>query len=309
MDSYDFPFSYRAVGFNAHRSAAGALVAGPTEIDTYRVTSFDYSRLQQRDQREALHLLSGGDLGDATLAFRYISLAGMIRASNGSRLDDMIAALFQAFDVEEAQRENPTTEGVTNFDFTGTTEINNGRGTAFTDEHGVAGQFFVPERFLARPAAYPIITARRSSGNSAGFAVELVCPDRRRFCQTAEAVVLNAGNAYVANAPNWNAGHGISVSPLLTIVMAGAGSATLTITIAGSPVGPLILNMAAESAGTFTVDCSTGLIKKGATHRQDLRASSVTTPYMAIVPGGGNISSANNANVTSITAAYRQARG
>lgn len=307
VDSYDFPFAYRGViTLNGHRTSTGGIDTAD-EADTYRVNSFDYSRVQQRDQREPLHLLSGGDLGTATAAFRYISMAGMIRASNPGKLDDLIAQLMYAFDVEEAQRESPSTEGVGNLDFTGISEINNGRGTLFTDERG-RSLYRVPERFLARPAGFPIITNRRSGGDSAGFALELVCADKRRYCQTAEAVVLNSGNGFTAPVPNWDAAHGITVDPFITIVMAGAGSTNLTLNITGSsPI--LVLDMSAETAGTFTVDCATGVIKKGGTHKAALRASAVTSPFLKVLPGNEQANASNTTGVTSITFGYRQARG
>lgn len=307
-DRYDFPLAYRSLTMNGHRTAAGILNPGSPEADTYRVTSFDFSRVQMRDQREALHLLPGGDLGDATIAFRYLSLGGMLKASTGARLDDMIAKLLTTFDIEECQRVSPSTEGVLPFTFTGLSEFDNARGTLFTDEHGVGGQYYLLERFLARPAAFPVIGEKRSGGNSATFAIELICPDRRRYTDTAEAVVANAGNGFTGSCPNWSTLLGLTVSPVLTIVMAGAGAANLTIAIAGSPNGPLVLNMSAETAGTFTVDCATGVIKKASTHRQDLRTSAVTTAYLGIVPGGGAMTVTNTAGVTSVTAAYRQAR-
>ena len=71
MDLYSFPLAYRGLTLNEHRTAAGALDA-TKEADTIRVDRFDFSRLQQRDQREPLNLLTGGDLGDASPTFRYL---------------------------------------------------------------------------------------------------------------------------------------------------------------------------------------------------------------------------------------------
>lgn len=304
MDVYDFPFTYRGLTLNRHRASDGTLVTA-NENDTARINAFDWSRLQQRDQREALHLLSGGDLGDATIAFRYLALSGTVKAPSGGALDDRIAAILAAFDVEEAQLASVSTEGVLPLDFTGVTTITTGRGTAFTDKQGQAYQY-VPERFYARPAAYPIITGRRSGGDAATFAIELVCPDRRRYIQTAETPVANSGNGFNVALPNWSATTGISVPPQLAIVMSGAGSATLTITLNGVS---LVLNMSAESAGTFNIDCATGLITKGSTPRADLRVSGVTTPFLLVPAGGANLVITNTTNVTSVTATYRQARG
>jgi len=308
MNVYNFPLAFRGFGFNAHRSAAGAQVDAYLE-DTVRVDRFDASRLQQRDQREPSHLLTGGDLGDATLAFRYISIAGTIAASTGSKLSDRIAELMQAFNVEEAQLASLTTEGVTALTFTDTTEVNNGRGTAYTDPvTALSDGYYVPEKYLARPAATPIITQRRSGGNTALYAVELVCPDPRRFCQTAESVVLNSGNGFAASLPNWNTAQGVAVSPLITIVMSGAGATNLTISIVADGVQPTVLNMSAETAGTFTLDAATGLLLKGTTHRADLRTSAAATLYPKVPRGGGTVAVTNTTGVTSVTVAYPQAR-
>lgn len=309
MNGYYFPMSYRGLSMNQHRSAAGAEIEANLK-NTYRVDRLDFSRLQQRDQREALHLLTGGDLGDATLAFRYISVAGTVVASTGSKLSDMIAALEQAFDVEEAQLESLSTEGVSAFIFTDTTEVATGRGVAWTDPvTGLSDGERVTERFLARPAAFPIITGRRSGGDTALFAVELVCPDPRRYIGTSEAIILNSGNGFAAAAPNWDIFQGKAVAPAITIVMSGAGAANLTIDVSGDTPGALVLNMSAETAGTFSVDPATGQIKKGSTHKANLRSSALSTILgMRIPRGGANLSATNTGGVTSITFSYRQAR-
>jgi len=306
VNPYYFPMEYRGFVFNAHRSAAGVEV--PAFIaDTARVQSFDPTRLQQRDQREALHLLTGGDLGDATLVFRYISLSGILKASTGAKLSDQIAAMEAAFDVEEAQRASPATEGVLPFTFTDTTEVVTGRGVAWTDPvTGLGDGQYVKERFMARPAGFPILPGRRSGGDSVTFACELVCPDPRRYIDTAESVVLNGANGFAANCPNWTAAQGVAVFPLVTIVMSGAGSAGLTIDL--GDVASLSLNMAGETAGTFTWDTATGIIKKGATHRADLRNTAASTLFGYISAGGNAAAAGNTTNVTSITIAYRQAR-
>ena len=304
MDVYDFPFGWRGLTLNGHRTAAGALDT-TKENDTARVNSFDPSRLQQRDQREALHLLSGGDLGDATVAFRYLSIAGTIKAPSGALLSDRISTLLAQFDIEEEQRASTSTGGIFPLTFTDTTTIVTGRGTPFTDIHGNNGEY-VPEFYNARSAAGAIITGRRSGGDSAAFAIELVCPDRRRYIQTAEAVVLNAGNGFSATCPNWNSTEGISVSPILTILMAAAGATNLTISAGGTN---LVLKMDAETAGTFTVDTATGLISKGATPRADLRTSTVLTPFLKVLPGGSVFAVTNTTGLTSVTVGYSQARG
>lgn len=308
MDLYNFPMAYGGLTLNGHRTAAG-LEDATKLADTIRVNAFDFSRVQQRDQREPLHLVTGGDLGDATGAFRFLSVAGAIRGSTGAKLTDRISGLLATFDVEARQLASPSTVGVQPFTFTDVTEVTTGRGTSYTDPiSGLVTGEYVVERFYARPAAFPIITGRRSGGDSVLFACELVCPDIRRYLDTAEAVVLNSGNGFSATCPNWNAAMGKAVDPVLTIVMSGNGASNLTIDLAADGRGALVLNMAAAGAGTFTVDCATGAITKGSTPRADLRTSPVNT-YPFVKAGGDTATVTNTTNVTSVTVGYRQARG
>lgn len=308
MNPYYFPLAYRGLTLNSHRNADGTENL-TNRGNSIRVNSFDASRLQQRDQREALQLLTGGDLGDASLTFRYISIAGSIQAPSGSKLSDWIGKLQQAFHVEEAQIASPSTEGISALTFTDTTEVNTGRGTAWVDpETSLSDGYYVGEKFLCRPAAFPIITQRRSGGDTALFAVELVCADPLRYLQTAESVVLNSGNSFSATAPNWDSNQGIAVAPLITIVMSGAGSSGLGINSTGDSAVILSLNMSAETAGTFTIDTATGIIKKGTTHRADLRTSVPSSLFLRIPRGGGTVAAVNTTNVTSITFDYSQAR-
>ena len=308
MDGYSFPFAYRGLTLNEHRTAAGALDA-TKEADTIRVDRFDFSRLQQRDQREALNIITGGDLGDASGTFRYLSLAGTVKGSTGMALSDKIAAILQAFNVEEALGASPSTAGLSALTFTDVTQVNTGRGTAYTDPTlGTAG-YYLLERFLARPAAFPIITQRRSGGDSAGFAVELVCADPRRYIDTAESVVLNAANGYSASCPNWSSVIGWAAPVVATIVTSASGSGSFSLDIAGDGVSPLVLNLAAVGATTIVFDSNTGIITIGGVHRQDLRTSLASTIFPRVPRGGATASSTNNTNITSVTLAYRQARG
>jgi len=310
VDLYDFPQGYRGLVLNEHRTAAGALDR-TKERDTIRVDRFDFSRLQQRDQREPLNLLTGGDLGDAAAAFRYLSVAGTIKAQTGMDLSDKIAAVLQAFSIDEAIGENPTTGGLSPFTFTDVSRFDTGQGTAYTDKTLAAQTgFYVPEQFMARPAGFAIITGRRSGGDAVGFAVELICADPRRYIQAAKAIVLNAGNGYSATCPNWSSVMGWAAPFVATIVMAGNGAANFSLDVAGDGIGALVLDLSAIGAATIVVDSSTGLITVAGTHRADLRTSTAETAVFARIPRGGNVASATNTtNVTSVTIAYRQARG
>lgn len=291
---FDFPMTFRSITLNDHRTVAGAV--DQTKLaECYEVDRFDPSEIQLRDQREPLHLRSGGDLGDASKTFRYVRVGGSIRSATQAGLDDKVSALLQTFDIDECQAANPATEGISAFAFYSPT---GSPPSGFTSP--------VQEKFLARPAGIPSIAQRRSSGLVLPFSIVLVCADPRRYLATATTVTLNAGNGFSAACPNWTSLMGMAVDPLVTITMAGAGSATFTLTINGVA---LILNLSGLAAANIvTVDVATGTIKVGSTHRADLRTSAVTT-FPQIPRGGATATATNTANVTSVVVSYNQARG
>jgi len=295
--TFDYPFTYRSLTLNAHRSTSGLLIPGAGESDTYRVERFDPSRIQVRDQREPNHLISGGDLGDASKTFRYLSVAGSILASTQAKLDDAISAFLSTFDIDEVQLSSPSTEGVLPFTFWSPTEIG-----GYTPVQ--------QERYYVRPAGFPAIPERRSTGLSAPFAVELVCADPRRYRNTASSITLNSGNGFSASCPNWTAAVGVAVYPVLTITMTGAGNAAFTFNFTGDNASNLVLNLSGLVNGNVvTYDCATGKILVGSTPRADLRTSAVTSA-MPFISAGGAVGTATNAtNVSSVVIAYREARG
>ncbi len=290
----DFPIGYRNVVWNKHRTTAGAY------DDTYQqntivVEQFDFARVQLRDQREGLHALTGGDLGVGNEVFRYISLVGKVKASTGEALEDSIAAILRACNIEESQLDSPSTEGVSALDFYCPTSYS---GTGITSP--------VHEKFLARPSAAPAWVHRSQDGLTALVACEFVCPDPRRLLYTATTVTFSTAAGWTHALPNWNTTMGRKVYPLVTIVMAGSsGEADLTIS---DGTTDLVLDMSAESAGTFTVDMATQIIKKSSTKRADLRTSNANT-YWGI-PAGGVAAAVvtNHTDVTSIVFSYNQAR-
>jgi hypothetical protein len=296
LEIVSYPMTYRGLILNAHRQADGTMLATAAAraamADTIRVDRFDFSRLQVRDQREPLHLLSGADVGDATVAGRYLALGGTIVASSAGRLEDRIAEVFQAFHIEEAQLDAASTEGISPFVFTCPTEL-----------VGYAPRQV--ERFNARPAGYPAIFERRSRGFGATFAVELFVPDPRRYRDTAEAIVVPAGVC-----PNWTLGVGTQVPPVVTVVLSGAGASNFTLRRSATGVFPqvdFVMDLSGLGASTLTVDMATQRILVGSTPRADLQTSAVNT-FWAIPRGGCTVQALNSAGVTSVTVAYRQAR-
>lgn len=290
---YDFPMGYRGLVLNNHRNTDGTLKVGPDEADNIRVSAFDYSRLQLRDQREAFHLVSGGDLGVGTEAFRYLSLAGMLRGTTPGKLEDRIAAFLQAFDIEEAQIDAPTTEGCSPLDFYCPTEI-------------VGYAPVQHEQFLCRPAAYPIVPERRSQGLQSSFATELVCADPRRYRVDATTKTLDGSNGFSQVCPNWTVLVGKATPPLVTITMSAAGATNFTLS---NGVTSLVLNLSSLAAGNVvTIDMARATIKVGALYRADLRTSAVDT-FFSIPRGGATVVATNTAGVTSVGLAYHEARG
>jgi len=286
----DFPLSYRGLTLNRHRSAAGAYVK-TYETRTIRVDTFDYSRVQLRDQREALSLVTGGLLGDATESFRYISLTGSIIAPTGSELEDDIAQFLQTFDLEESIIASEATKGITALVFTCPTDIVN----------------YAPyqlEKFMVRPAGYPVIRERRSGGSAVPFALELIAEDPRRYRDAQTIKVLNSGGWSIA-CPNWNAAVGRQVSPLVTIVMAGSGASNFTLS---DGVDSFVLDLSDSSvADVITIDMATAIIRRNGAMAASIRTSTVDT-FLAIPRNGVTMAATNTTNVTSCTISYYEAR-
>ncbi len=288
----DYPMGYRGLTLNGHRNSSGALVRANIE-DTLEVTLLDFSALSVRDQLEGLHVDSGADVGVASKEFRRLTIRGLIKGSTAKLLEDRVVALFNAFDIEEAMRTAPSTEGLSLFDF---------YCPATTLPAGYTSP--VREAFWARPRGFPVVYERKSSGLAVPFAAELTAADPRRYCYTALSVVFSAGAGWAKTMPNWASGQGVPVWPTVTIVMADAGDDELTIS---DGTTSFELDMSAEGAGTYVVDMKKGDILEGSDFRDDLRASDVDT-FLAVPPGGSTWTVTNTTNVTSITAAYRPAR-
>lgn len=289
----DFPFGYRGYTFNNHRTTAGAYDV-TYEKNTTIIDTFDFSRVQWRDQREGLHNLTGGDVGTANEVFRYLAFGGLIVATTGEILEDRIARILRIFNIEEAQLDSPTTEGVTAFDFYCPTAL---PPTGFTSP--------VREKFMARPSAPMAWVERMHDGLSARFATQLICPDPRRYLYTATAVTFSAGAGWTQALPNWDAELGRKTYPVVTVVLSGAGHASMTFS---DGTTSLVCDFSAESSGTFTIDMATSLIKKGSTKKAYIRTSAVDTYWGIPANGVAAAAVTNRTNVTSVTFTYNQAR-
>ncbi len=286
----DFPQAYRGLTLNGHRTATGGF--DKTVTDFIRVSRFDFSRLQVRDQRIARELGTGGDLGDAAETFRYLSVAGMIVGSSGEKLHDLVSRVFQTFDIEEAQLASPATRGLAAYTFTSPTEL-----AGYTP--------YQVEKFLCRPVGYPAIFERQSEGLSRPFAVELVAEDPRRYRNTATQKTLNAGNGFSIACPNWDGNMGRQSFPLVTITMSGAGAAAFTLS---DGTTSLVLNLTTMvNLDVVTVDMISGVIKKNGAYAAGLRTSAVDT-FFGLARGGVTVTATNTGGVTSVVLDYNEAR-
>lgn len=287
------------VTFNEHLDADG--VVDPTKVnDTYLVDRFDFSPIQFRDQRDGLHLLIGGDLGLVSSEFRFLRIGGFVKASTWAALEDRIAKLFAAFHPENAVAASPTTRGTRPLDFySPTAEAPAG----YSDP--------VRELFYGRPAGLPAVFERRGSGLAVPFALELVCTPPGRYMYAAESKVANAGNGWSVALPNWTAGQGYAVYPTLTLVLTSTGANDCTVRyVEGSVTTDLVLDLSglSASAHTIVVELRDGTAKEGATRKDNL-ITSTPDKFWRVGPGGGTMSvPAGQTNLTSVTAAYRQAR-
>lgn len=294
LRTIDFPITYRGLVFNGARTTAGGLDRADIK-DNFRIRQFDYSRVQSRDQREGRHSAHGGDLGSGTEVFRFLALTGVVQGSTGEKLEDRISALNRAFSLDEAILDAPSTNGVSLIDFYTPTEYS---GT------GVSGGV-AREAFWARPASAPATIERSNDGLSALFACELVCGDILRYLYTAESFVFNAGNGWTRTPPNWNTTMGRQVYPVYTIAISG-GAAAANFTMSDG-TRSLVLDLSAYSSGSVVVDMSEKSITRSGSSIDSVRTSDADS-FFALPAGGVSVAITNRTNITSVTAAYRQAR-
>lgn len=285
--------SYRGLALNAHVDVWGDPVRALLE-DTIEVTHLDFSALAIREQLEGLHVDSGADIGVGSKEYRRLTLRGLLKAPSASELEDRVVALFNAFDIEEAMRTDPATEGVSRFAF-----------WCPTDVPPLGYNSPVQEAFWARPRGFPVVYERKSSGLAVPFAAELVAPDPRRYTHDPLAVVFD-GTGWSQFMPNWEAGQGVPVWPYLTLVMAATGDAALTIS---DGTTALVLDMSNEADGIYYIDMKKRdiLDTLPSGFRDDLRASDVDS-FLTVPPDGSTWTVSNVTGVTSITASYRPAR-
>lgn len=298
MSRYDYPIEWaigtRELILNGHRTSDGDI--DRTKLDsTYLVESFDFSPLDIREQREGLHLLTGGDFGPANRMFRHIALRGAINARSAADLEDMEAEFLSAFDLDRAQLDAPTSYGE------GTLIYHSP--TAFS---GPRIGSVVREGFYCRPEGYPITFERRGSGASTRrWAVQLVAAYPYRLLFPAESVLFSTAAGWTQELPNWGIRNGGISRVRFLVVTSGAGATDFTIS---DGTRSLVLDLSGQSAINFYVDMFTKQIYRA----NDVQIPQVRTSdidsFMQVPPGGVEVTVSNTTNITSVTATYHQSR-
>jgi hypothetical protein len=315
LQTVDFPITYSSLNINDAKSTAGVLDK-TKDKSQIRVTRFDHSRLQYRDQREGLHLLSGGDLGSATRVFRYLSLIGEIRDTTPALLADRKSKLLRAFDLEESQYTSPTTVGQQALDFYTPTA---------TPPSGFTSP--VRELYLCRPSVYPQTYDAINQGLQESWAVELICADPTRYMYTANTSTANSGNSFSIAVANWTATVGAMTWPVIRLNL-GSGAHVSGVNLRFTPTSygsaqNLTLDLSpATFNGSHTIDIDMrtkqiildGAIDAltrvitGGTHVAYVRTSAVDTFWGIPANGGTFAATAGMTNITSAVMTYRQAR-
>lgn len=291
-------FGHNSFVFNEHLDTVG--VADRSKVNNTVVLDTRDIQTGFRELRDPYHLTTGGALGRSHKGFTHIALAGRILVPNASQLataSDRERALLAAFDPPLCYRDSPTSEGAYNFDFsdptTDTTTYPSG---------------WIPLRYYCRPEARPKVSEKLADGTVRPFQLGLLAADPRAYEQAEQTLSLTPGTP-AGNVLN----RGTVPAPMkMTIVMAGAGSASFTVTRSGVA---FILNLSGMVASDVVVvlfetsgPYGTGkyITKNGASNFA-LKTSAPSTWLDAPV-GTNSFSITNTTNVTSCTLAWRSAR-
>jgi hypothetical protein len=287
--------TWRSITFNAHLDNSG-LVDDPAHLvaaniaSRYTLDTCDINRVSVQDYRELRQFLEGAEPNEAFEGVRAINGQGRIQGASAGDLEDKAWALNEAFSVAACRiaAQATTPKGVLPF--------------SFRRDHLVAGVLVpMPLRFYARPGpGRPVWVGRRQEGFARPFSFQLIAFDPFAYDEAATNVLL-AGATVVTNPGN------VYVRPVVTIVMAGNGSATFTLT--NSTTGKaLVLDLSAFGAGTLVIDAAaSSIIKSSDSSDQYSRRVSGYISDMFLLAGANTVTGTNLANVTSITYGFRGA--
>lgn len=293
MSAHRFQATWRSLVFNRVYDDSGLvddpahLVPAYSESD-YRLASLDVTGVQAVDYRELRQHLEGAEANEAFEGVRLITGRGTILGAYPADLEDKTWAMYEAFSPAACRMASATLDpkNLLPFDF-----------------KRASGEGALALRAYARPSlGRPLVVGRQREGLSRPFLFQLVAMDPRIYAQgeTVTALAdLAGGNNSVVNDGN------VYASPKIEIVLSGAGSASVTITNATTGK-TLVLNLSAQTAGTFVLDCARATIKKGTTNKYGVRTSGFLSTFV-LAPGTNTITYTGNTNLTSVTFKFRAA--
>lgn len=208
-------------------------------------------------------------------AGRVISLQGVISAANIEAFYDKVENMAAKLDPTLLARNNPSTDGFVNLNFTTPSAAGN-----------------LACKYKVRPVGMsePILTSMFGV-IQAPFKVDFLLADERRYLQ-AQSTLVGAGTATnTGDYPTW---------PTLTITMAGAGSGTYAWTVVG--LGTLTLNLSGRIASDVVV--VTPEIRSITVNGTAAPSLFVSGTWLDLSAGANTVSYANTTNATSTLTWY-----
>lgn len=293
MSAHRYQATWRSLIFNRVYDDSG-LVDDPAHLDAtyaesdYRLRSLDITGVQAIDYRELRQHAEGAEANEAYEGIRQIIGRGTILGSSVADLEDKTWAMYEAFSPAACRLAavSATPKGLLPFDF----------------KRATAGGSLALRAYCRPAIGRPIIVGRDREGLSRPFVFGLIAMDPRIYTVAETSVAL--GNLTGSNNAIGNTGNTF-VHPVIEIVLSGAGSSTVTITNATNG-RTFQLDLSAETAGTFTIDCQAATIYKGTTAKYGTRKSGFLSDFV-LAAGTNNVTFSGNTNVSSVTVKFRPA--
>ncbi len=271
MSAHRYPATWRTLIFNRRYDGTG-LVDDPAHLvpayvsSDYYLESLDPTGVQAIDYRELRQLAEGAEANQAFEGVRTWIGRGRIIASSPADLEDKTWAMYEAFSPAACRMASSglTPAGVLPFNFS-------------RDSAGGA----LALRFYARPSiGRPLVVGRIREGLIRPFIFGLVAMDPRVYGQTEQSQAL--GNIVGGSNTVTNSGN-LYAHPTIEVLLAGAGGSTVTVT--NTTTGQTFaLDLSAETAGTFLLDCQRATITKAGVNKYGVRKTGFLTPFV-LVPG------------------------
>ena len=295
MSAHRYQSIWRNIIFNQRFDDTGAvddpahLIAAYINSDYY-LESLDLTQVQTLDYRELRQHLEGAEANEAFEGVRVVTGLGRIVASSPADLEDKTWAMYEAFSPASCR-------------LASTTAIPPGVLPFYFKRDSAAGAKSL--LFFCRPGAgRPVVIGRIREGLIRPFQFVLVATDPRAYEQTQTQTVL--GNL-VGGINTVTSNGNLYTNPTVEIVLTGAGGATVT--LANLTTGQtFVMNLSAETAGTFTLDTRRGTIYKSTTAKYNVRTSGFLV-NMFLMPGANSVTFTGSTNVSSVTFKYRDAYG